>query len=971
MVSERLSQIERLYHAARELRAEERGAFLEKACAGDDSIRREVETLLAHDQEEDPFLETPALQAAAKALAEDQSTEAREGESSLVGKTISHYRIVSELGRGGMGVVYKAEDSRLGRAVALKFLRDDFGLGHGSPAGSPQQAQALDRFRREARAASALNHPNICTVYDVGRYGGSPFIVMEYLEGRTLRQYIEGGPIEIPAVVDLGIQIADALAAAHSKGIVHRDIKPTNILVTTKGQAKILDFGLAKPDRATDGNGFTRPPDAIASQTLTSPGMAVGTVAYMSPEQARGEDVDARSDLFSFGAVLYEMTAGQHPFPADSGVAMLHHIVADQPRPLRECRPGAPPELERIVTKALEKERDLRFQSAAELGTDLKRLKRSSSAEGLAAGTVPAAEPKSRFRAVARRHREAVGVLVFAMAASVAGWVALRPSPMGITEYKQLTNDGAMKSLAATDGVRLYLNEGLGPAGRVTQMTVHGGEPAQLLMPSPLFTVFDVSPDGANLLAAEIKTYTEGPLWIVPAVGGSPHRVGNLEASSGAWSPDGQRVAYSRQNSLFVAQNDGSGARKLWEASAAVRLPAWSPDGRRIRFTISDESRRSQALWEVSTQGLDAHPLFPSQGPSNTCCGRWTPDGRRFVFSRNGQIWAVREPRWSFRRAGEKAVQLTNGTILFDRPLPSRDGRRLFATGFALRGEAVRYESDKGTFQPLLPGVSADFVTFSRNGQWIAYVTFPEGALWRCRADRSERVQLTEPSEDSVALLPRWSPDGTRLLYGVTAAGQLPRAYVVPSAGGRPEELPLPGAAMADPNWSADGKKICYAGDHGAKPPRAGPNIHILDLESHQVTDVPGSEDFFSPRWSPDGRYLAALSLDSSRLAVYDFTDGRWQELARQGNFAFPNWSHDGRAIYYIQGTINHVQGTLGASVMRRRLDRSLAELVADLRDVRFTGFYNTFLSLTPDDQPVFTRDVGAEEIYALEWTAR
>ena len=963
MVSERFSQIERLYHAARELHAEERSAFLQQACGGDNSVRQEVEALLAQDREDDPFLETPALHAAAKALAEEHaSTQPGLNDSPLVGKTVSHYRILGELGRGGMGVVYKAEDTRLGRPVALKFLRDGSGPSLGSPPGSPE-SHALDRFQREARAASVLNHPNICTVYDVGRFEGSPFIVMEYLEGRTLRQCIEEGPLSVSAVVDLALQIADGLSAAHTKGIVHRDIKPTNILVTTKGQAKILDFGLAKPESSSTGGSSSSADTRVTQTSLTNPGMAVGTVAYMSPEQARGDDVDARSDLFSFGAVLYEISSGHHPFPGDSAAAILHHIVADQPTPLREWTPSAPVEFERIVTKALEKDRDLRFQSAAELGADLKRFKRSSSADGSPVAEFAGARFRMRLSARLRRHWRAAGVLALAAAAVAAGWFLLLPPPLPrITEYKQLTNDAAMKTLVATDGVRLYLNESFGASGHAAQMTIDGGEPAPLALPSPLFTLFDVSPDGGNLLAAEISTYTQGPLWIIPAVGGSAHRVGNLEASSGAWSPDGRWLAFTRKDTLFVATKDGSDVRPLWQASTMVRLPAWSPDGRRIRFTVSDDVRHSQTLWEVSTRGMDAHAMFPTRGPSNICCGRWTPDGRYFVFAREGQIWASREPRWSLFHTAPRAAQLTSGAIQFDGPLPSRDRKRVFAGGLTLRGEAVRYDRQKAAFVPLLPSVSADFLTFSRDGQWIAYVTFPQGALWRSRADRSERVQLTEPSNISVALLPRWSPDGTKVLYSFLSSGELPKAYVVPFEGGRPAELTVPGGGISDPNWSPDGRKICYSGDHAAK--NGGPNIHILDLQSHQVTDVAGSEEFFSPRWSPDGRHLAALSLDSSRMVVFDFGSGKWRQLTRQGNFAFPNWSHDSRAIYYIQESIN-------PAVMLIRLDSGATERMVDLRDIRLAGFYNASLSLTPDDDPVLVRDVGGQEIYALEWGAR
>ena len=956
MVSERWSQIERLYHAARELRADERSAFLKTACAADEKLRHEVESLLANDQENDPFLETPALRAAADALEDSVTTATQSGPGGgMVGETISHYRIVAELGRGGMGVVYKAEDTLLGRPVALKFLRTGVEWGRGSP-GTSQQASALERFRREARAASALNHPNICIVHDVGWHEGAPFMVLEYLEGRTLRECLDAGPLAFSTVLDLGIQIADALAAAHAKGIIHRDIKPTNILVTANGQAKVLDFGLAKPQPKN-------PQSPAAGTSLTNPGIAVGTVAYMSPEQARGEEVDSRSDLFSLGSVLYEMASGHQPFTGDSGVATLHQIVAQQPKPLREWNPQAPPELERIVNKALEKDRELRFQSAAELRSDLKRLKRNSAPDGSA---IPA-DGAPRLHARLPRRRLAVAMLAAAAAAIwFAGWVLLRPAaPLKVVVYKQLTNDGVMKQLVATDGVRLYLNESSGTAHWTAEMTVNGGEPSRLPMMSPRFALLDVSPDGTNLLTAEISAYAEGPLWIVPVLGASPYRLGNLEGSSGAWSSDGQQIAYSKDGELFIARKDGSGARKVCAAPGQVTQPAWSPDGKRIRFTVADEAHHSEALWEVSSPGGDAHPLFPRSGPSYECCGHWTPDGRYFVFSELDQIWALPEPRRFFGRGTARPAQLTTGPTPFAGALPSKDGKRLFVGGYAARGEAVRYDTRKGSFVPLVQGVSADFVTFSKDGEWIAYVTFPEGVLWRSRADGSERVQLTQPAPYTYAVLPRWSPDGSRLAFGVTAPGKLPRIYVVSSASGRPEELPeSANEAMADPNWSPDGKRICYGGSSGTTVRHTGPNIHILDLESHQVTDVPGSEGYFSPRWSPDGRYLAALSLDSTRLGAFDFSIGTWHEVEKGTYFGFPYWSRDSRAIYHIQGTVD-------PGVMRIRLDGSGCERVVDLRNVRLAGFYSSYLSLTPDDQPILVLDRGSEEVFALDLETR
>jgi Tol biopolymer transport system component len=953
MVSKRWSQIERLYHAARELRASERTAFLESACGGDDSLRREVESLLENDQEEDRFLETPALQAAAGVLEQVVTGQTQSGTGpNLVGETISHYQIVAELGRGGMGVVYKAEDTLLGRPVALKFLRPEMGSGASSPLGSPAQENALERFRREARAASALNHPNICIVHDVGWHEGAPYMVLEYLEGRTLRESVETGPLPVFTVIDLGIQIADALAAAHAKGIIHRDIKPTNILVTPAGQVKVLDFGLAKPQPKD-------PQSPAAGTSLTNPGIAVGTVAYMSPEQARGEEVDARSDLFSMGIVLYEVATGHRPFAGDSAIATLHQIVAEQPRPMREWNPQAPPELERIVSKALEKDRDLRFQSAAELRSDLMRLKRTSSQDA------PAISASGKARLRARLRRRWLAIAAVAAAIGVAGWLVLRPvKPPRIVQYRQLTNDGVMKQLVATDGVRLYLNETSGTAHWTAEMTVNGGEPARLPMMSPRFALLDVSPDGTALLTAEISSYERELLWIVPVLGVPPYRLGNLEGSSGAWSPDGQQIAYSKGSGLFIAKKDGSGARKVCEGPGSVQMPAWSPDGKRIRFTLADEAHHSEAIWEVSSEGHDAHLFFPREGPSNACCGHWTPDGRNFVFSEFGQIWALPEAR-GIRGGTPHPVQLTTGATAFAAPLPSKDGKRLFAGGYTPRGEAVRYDTKKKSFVPLLQGMSADFLTFSKSGAWIAYVTFPEGVLWRSRADYSDRVQLTQPAPYSYALVPRWSPDGSKIAFGATAPGKLPRVYVVSFAGGQPEELPVPAnQAAMDPNWSPDGKRICYGGTSASVGRRAGPNIHILDLESHQITDVPGSQDYFSPRWSPDGRYIAALSVDASRLGLFDFSTGTWRDVESGSFLSFPYWSHDGRTIYHIQGTVN-------PAVMRIGLDGRRCEPVLDLRDVRLAGFYSFSLSLTPEDEPILILDRGSEELFALELETR
>ena len=954
MKPDRWRLVEELYHDALQVPADQRAAFLREKSQGDDELREEVESLLSYENSAAEFIEAPAFDVAARQIAQENPSE--ETSDPLVGSSgLPRFRILEKLGSGGMGVVYKAEDTKLRRTVALKFL----------PPELARDPQALERFQREAYAASALNHPNICTVYDVDAFEGRPFIAMELLEGQTLEARVGTHSLPLAELLELSIQISDALDVAHGRGIIHRDIKPSNIFVTTRGQAKVLDFGLAKrmkpstPANAARGRGLVTADQS--EYKLTGTGVAIGTVAYMSPEQARGEELDTRTDLFSFGAVLYEMATGRAPFSGPTSAVIFDAILNRAPESPRSLNPDMPVKLVEIIDKALEKDRDLRFQVASEMRSDLKRLKRDSeSARGVEVAVTGVERHVTSRRVVKHRAADAqvpywrrggswlVAAIVGALILTAVLWLG-KPRPAVVHEFQQhqltfnsfesAVRSGAIspdgKYLAYTDEKQLYIK--LIGTGEVLRIPA----PDELKGKNVEWEVAAATawfPDSARFLASahpsdlDANAATEcTSTWLVSVLGRTPRKLRDC-AYAYSVSPDGSLISFGTNKSrlgdreIWLMDAEGGQVRKLYDTdeNSAICCVNWSSDGRRIMYVKTDAS--GDTFLSRDFRGGTTSIVFRPEDTKKLRDFLWLPDGRFLysveeegsAFNNSCNFWTVLIDIRTGQRT-EKPRRLTNWPdVCLSEMSVTADGRRLAFLKSA--AGQTSYLADLASGGTRILNLRHFPATESSDGlgDWMA-----DGnnlVLVSNRSGRYSLYKLAADVEEAEAIVtagfgrnPRATPDGKWIVYfGPGDIGQpadkKPPPVMRVSVNGGPSEKLFDAKIWSQLMCARLPSQLCVI----VEPTDDGKQAVVSSLDPIKGR---GSELMrFAIDPNDPYRWFADLSADGTRMAVTATPAGPIdiftvhgqpvQQIQVKGwsNLSEYSWAADGKGLYVTAG---------------------------------------------------------------------
>jgi eukaryotic-like serine/threonine-protein kinase len=974
MTPEKLKKVEEIYHAALEIEPARRESFLIEQCGADEDLRREVISLLSFEKTSDRVIDTPLESLVARMFSEQ--------ETNLIGKEIGHYKILRLLGKGGMGEVYLAEDTKLDRKAALKILPPEF-----------SQERTRRRFVREAKAASALNHPHIAHIYEIGEAEGVNFIAMEFVEGVSLREKIHGERTDLSTLLKYLGQVADGLVKAHHAGIVHRDLKPDNLMISADGFAKILDFGLAKlvrhGDAETRGRGdnedtlISASPPPSLSASLTNPGMIMGTVGYMSPEQARGQsNIDARSDIFSFGCILYEAVTRQQPFAGETMVDSLHKIIHSQPPPLREFNADAPPDLQRIVRRCLQKDPEDRYQTIKDVAIELKELRREiQTAEFVSGEMDTSSEPRisqtnqrltvgdksaaptnesvihttssaEYLVGEAKKHKFGVGVSVALLTLIVAGigygiyrlTANQNVSPLSFqtAKFARLTTTGKASGVAISpDGKYVVHIQDDGGKQSLWTRQVATQSNVQIVPPAAVsYSGLTFAPDGNYIYyTAFSQELGATVLFRVPTLGDAPKKVSeNVATSPVTFSPDGQQIAFVRPTPqeefmLMIANADGTEEKKILQYQnppESISAPAWSPDGKKIAYRLGNFESNDSSVFEVNIADGSTKPLT-KQKWLGIAGLKWLADGSGLIMLATSgqqfvnQIWHLSYPM------GE-ARQLTNDLNNYLGMSLARDSGALAVVQSEQSANIwVAPINDLSRIKPVTSGAGkADTsLSWTPDGRIVYQTNAGGNNIWIINADGSNTKQLTANSR--INLLPDVSPDGRSIVFLSYLTG-VPHLWRMNIDGSDQRQLANSASGEASARFSPDGRWLVYRTALGRwtlwkmSADGNGEPMRITDKYSR------------SPEVSPDGKMIAYFYREDNgpwRIAVAPFEGG---EPTKTFDIpALPNaslrWTPDGQFLAYVQ-TQNGV-----SNIVIQPLDGGKTKPLTDFKQERIFSF--------------------------------